>query len=80
MKTILFQLEDLTCPSCINKIEGVLHKEEGVESAKVMFSSSKVKVLYKEDETDPDRLAGLIEKVGYPVLSLKSSPSKELRS
>ena len=73
MNTILFQLEDLTSPSCINKIEGVLSMEEGVESAKVMFNSSKVKVGYKEDKTDPGRLADLIEKVGYPIISRKLS-------
>lgn len=69
MKTIKFQLEDLTCPSCINKIEGVLNKEEGVENAKVLFHSSKVKVSFSEDKTEPEKLATLIEKLGYPVLS-----------
>jgi copper chaperone CopZ len=69
MKTIKFQLEVLTCPSCINKIEGVLNREAGVENAKVMFNSSKVKVDYNEEKTDPDKLAGLIEKLGYPVIS-----------
>lgn len=69
MRTIKFQLEVLTCPSCINRIEGVLNKEPGVESAKVMFNSSKVKVVYNEEKTSPDKLAGLIEKLGYPVLS-----------
>lgn len=69
MKTVRFQLEVLTCPSCINKIEGVLKKEDGVENAKVLFNSSKVKVDYKEDKTSSDKLAGLIEKLGYPVLS-----------
>jgi copper chaperone len=69
MKTVRFQLEVLTCPSCINKIEGVLKKEDGVENAKVLFNSSKVKVDYNEDKTSSDKLAGLIEKLGYPVLS-----------
>lgn len=70
-KTVKFQLETLTCPSCINKIERVLHKEVGVESAKVLFNSSKVKVAYDEEITNANRLAGLIEKLGYPVLSHK---------
>ena len=73
MKTIKYQLETLTCPSCINKIEGVLKKEDGVENAKVLFNSSKVKVDYKEDKTSSDKLAGLIEKLGYPVLSHQAS-------
>lgn len=76
MKTIVFQLEDLTCPSCVKKIEGVLNKVEAVESARVLFNSSKVKVVAKDAETDPDKLAELIEKVGYAVRSQKVSLSK----
>lgn len=76
MKTIKFQLETLTCPSCINKIEGVLNKEAGVENAKVLFNSSKVKVVYDEEETKPDKLAEIIEKLGYPVLSPKAAQLK----
>jgi copper chaperone len=69
MKTVKFQLEILTCPSCIKKIEGVLNKEQGVEKANVLFNSSKVKIQYDEDEVTSERLKELIEKVGYPVLS-----------
>lgn len=69
MKTVKFQLETLTCPNCIKKIEGVLNKEKGVESAQVLFNSSKVKIQYDEGEVTSDRLKELIEKVGYPVLS-----------
>lgn len=70
LKTVKFQLETLTCPSCISKIEGVLNKEPGVEKAKVLFNSSKVKVKYDKDEVSPERLEKLIEKVGYSVCSL----------
>lgn len=69
MKTIRIQLETLTCPSCINKIEGVLNKQTGVDEAKVMFNSSKVKITYNEEETNPNELSEIIEKLGYPVLS-----------
>lgn len=69
MKTAKFQLETLTCPSCITKIEGVLAKEPGVKEAKVLFNSSKVKVAYNEEEVSSEQLGKLIEKVGYPILS-----------
>ncbi|MFA5574332.1 MAG: heavy-metal-associated domain-containing protein [Brumimicrobium sp.] len=69
MKTIKFQLETLTCPSCINKIENVLNKENGVETAKVMFNSSKVKVTFDENIITEDEIAGIIKKLGYPVLT-----------
>lgn len=69
MKTIRFQLETLTCPSCINKIENVLGKEVGVKNVKVLFNSSKVRVDYETEKITPDKLAELIRKLGYPVLS-----------
>ena len=69
MKTIRFQLETLTCPSCIDRIEGALNKEAGVEEAKVLFNSSKVKVKYDNEKVSPEQLEQLIEKVGFPVLS-----------
>ncbi|HLS12872.1 MAG TPA: heavy-metal-associated domain-containing protein [Flavobacteriaceae bacterium] len=69
MKTKRFQLETLTCPTCITRIEGVLNKEPGVEKAKVLFNSSRVKVDYDADKVTSDRLAEIIEKVGFPVLS-----------
>lgn len=68
-KTAKFQLETLTCPSCVTKIEGVLSKEAGVEEARVLFNSSKVKVIYDEEKVTSTDLSALIKKLGYPVLS-----------
>ncbi len=69
MKTKRFQLETLTCPTCITKIEGALNKKSGVEEAKVLFNSSKVKVKYNSEEISSEQLEEIIEKVGFPVLS-----------
>ncbi|SEQ71655.1 Copper chaperone CopZ [Virgibacillus subterraneus] len=69
MKTIKFQLEPLTCPSCIKKIEGKAGKMEGVEEAKVMFNSSKVKATFDQDKVTSEDLKTTIEKLGYPVVS-----------
>jgi len=69
LKTKRFQLETLTCPSCITRIEGVLKKEPGVDNAKVLFNSSRVKIDYDEEKVSADRLVEVIEKVGFPVLS-----------
>ncbi|WP_019153766.1 heavy-metal-associated domain-containing protein [Robertmurraya massiliosenegalensis] len=73
MAKIIFQLEPLTCPSCIKKIETVLQRTAGVESAKVMFNSSKVKVEWNEAELKAEQLKETLKKLGYPVLSLKIS-------
>ncbi len=68
-----FQLEPLTCPSCIRKIETTLSKTAGVESARVLFNSSKVKAEFDEGRIGADELKGIITKLGYPVLSARVS-------
>lgn len=69
MKTAKFQLEPLTCPSCIKKIEGKLGKMDGVENVKVLFNSSKIKSTYDESKVTSEELQETIEKLGYPVMS-----------
>lgn len=76
MKTAKFKLEELTCPTCINKIESVLSKTQGVRKAKVLFNTSQVKVDFDATEVSAETLAGLIEKTGYPVLSSSERDAK----
>ncbi|MBT2569557.1 heavy-metal-associated domain-containing protein [Planococcus sp. ISL-110] len=69
MTRVKFQLEPLTCPSCIKKIEGKVGEIGGVEEVKVLFNSSKVKVDYDEEQVAPEELKTVIEKLGYPVMA-----------
>lgn len=69
MDTVKFKLEPLTCPSCIKKIEGRVGKMEGVQEAKVLFHSNKVKVSYDTDKVTPEELKETIEKLGYAVVA-----------
>ncbi|WP_226036861.1 heavy-metal-associated domain-containing protein [Aquibacillus saliphilus] len=73
MTKAVFQLEALTCPSCIKKIETALNKTVGVESARVLFSSSKVKAQFNGTQVRASQLEETISKLGYPVLSAKVS-------
>ncbi|MEG0552227.1 MAG: heavy-metal-associated domain-containing protein [Carnobacterium sp.] len=73
MSKAVYQLEPLTCPPCIKKIETTLSKTAGVESAKVMFNSSKVRTEFDENEIKADKIEETITKLGYPVLSVKVS-------
>ncbi len=65
------QLETLTCPSCMAKIQGALKKTEGVKSHDVLFNSSRVKVEFDESVVDIDAIKNSIEAIGYSVLSVK---------
>ncbi|MFS0614142.1 cation transporter [Lederbergia ruris] len=71
MTTVKFQLETLSCPSCIKKIETALNKQAGVKEANVLFHSSKVKATFDEAITTAEQLEETITKLGYLVLKTK---------
>lgn len=73
MEKAVYQLETLTCPSCVKKIEGALNREEGVQGVKVLFNSSKVRTQFYDDVVSAEQLKERIVNLGYPVLSMKTS-------
>lgn len=73
MKKAVYQLEPLTCPSCIKKIETTLTKTSGIDSVKVLFNSSKVKTEFDESMIESNNIQETLQKLGYPVLSVKTS-------
>ncbi|AEH52276.1 heavy metal-associated domain-containing protein [Heyndrickxia coagulans] len=73
MKKAVMQLETLTCPSCMKKIEGALDKVEGVENVKVLFNASKAKVDFDEAKVSTDELKEIVEKTGYQVQTVKTN-------
>ncbi|HNW05087.1 MAG TPA: heavy metal-associated domain-containing protein [Oscillospiraceae bacterium] len=70
MKKVTIQLEQLVCPTCAQKIETALKNAPGVESVTVLFNSSKAKVQYNEETTEPETLAAMVRDLGYDVLKL----------
>jgi len=67
----IYQLETVSCPSCIQKIEGMLKKTEGVEESEVLFNSSRVKVSFDESLIKTDEIKNKIDRLGYKVLNIK---------
>lgn len=70
MKTANLQLETLTCPSCMQKIEGALKATQGIDhdSIKVSFNSSKVKFNFDETVLNVHDVQESIKDLGYDVL------------
>jgi copper chaperone len=63
------QLETLTCPSCVQKIENATKSLSGVEteSVKVLFNSSKVKFDFDVEKLSVDDVEKAITALGYEV-------------
>ncbi len=70
MKKLTIQLETLTCPSCLQKINAAVKKVNGVNSktVEVLFNTSRVRLDYDSETIDIKEVTDAIEKVGYKVL------------
>ena len=70
MQKATIQLETLTCPSCMQKIENGVKSLDGVDkkSIKVLFNSSKVRVEYDDEKISIKDIENAIDKLGYEVM------------
>ena len=70
MQKATIQLETLTCPSCMQKIENGVKSLDGVDkkSIKVLFNSSKVRVEYDDEKVSIKYIENAIDKLGYEVI------------
>lgn len=64
MKTIL-RSQELSCPSCITKIEKALTGTEGVTFARVHFNSGRIEVEHDTQKVDAQKLVNIIRSLGY---------------
>lgn len=67
----VYQLETLSCPTCANKIEGMLKKVKGISGADVAFMASKVKVEFDDAIITSDQIKERIARFGYDVIGEK---------
>lgn len=72
MAKATLKLGELTCPSCLTKIEHALKDTDGVESVKVLFNAGKVKANYDADAVSTDDIASVVTNLGYEVKSAKT--------
>ena len=70
MQKATIQLETLTCPSCMQKIENGVKSLDGVDkkSLKVLFNSSKVRMEYDDEKVSIKDIENAIDKLGYEVM------------
>ncbi len=75
--TIRFDVEGMTCASCAVRIERVLSKQEGVESAVVNFAGQEARATVT-DAADLSALAAAVKRIGYSVSEI--DPDADRRS
>lgn len=64
MKTIL-RSQELSCPSCVAKIEKALKALPGVGEAKVYFNTGRIEVQHDPQVVAAEELVKTVRSVGY---------------
>lgn len=73
MQKATIQLETLSCPSCLQKIDNAVKRINGVDqdSVKIMFNASKVKLNFDSAAVVIGNIEKAIEDLGYPIIETK---------
>jgi len=74
---IRFDVEGMTCASCAVRIERVLGKQEGVETAVVNFAGQEARATVS-NEADLEALTAAVAKIGYDIAEI--DPNDDRRS
>ena len=73
MRTVQIGVQDMTCASCVARVERALKKVDGVSDAGVNLATEKASISYDPERTDLGTLLGSIETSGYETLSSETS-------
>ncbi len=64
MKTVL-RSQELSCPSCVAKIEKALKAVKGVEEATVHFNTGRIEVQHDPSVASAEELLKAVQGAGY---------------
>ncbi len=64
MKTLL-RSQELSCPSCVSKIEKSLKSLDGVQTATVHFNTGRIEVEHDPALVKAEELVKAVRKAGY---------------
>jgi copper ion binding protein len=65
MQKTTLRSQELTCPSCVAKIEKALGALDGVELAKVHFNTGRIEVQHDAARASVDDLVKAVRGAGY---------------
>ncbi len=65
MKKTLLRSQELSCPSCVAKIESALKALNGVSNAKVFFNTGKIEVQHDSQVVKAEDLVKAVKSVGH---------------
>jgi len=68
-----FTVEGMTCGSCATRVERILGRQPGVESAYVNYATSGARVVLAGQPADPAALCSAVEQIGYRLTPMEAA-------
>ena len=68
MNTRTWKIEGMTCAACVRRVERVVSKLDGAESAAVNLATEKMTVTFDESRLTPQMIADAVRAAGYSAL------------
>lgn len=65
MKNIELKIEGMHCNGCSTRLQKILNKTEGIESAEVNLEEKNAKIQYNEERITIDNIKEVIEDAGF---------------
>ena len=65
----------ITCDNCVNTIMSSLPLEKGIKNVTCNIEKKEVKVSFRQDKTDKEKIRRSLEKLGY--VAKEKKPDKE---
>lgn len=72
-----FEVEGMHCDGCSATIVGTLERVDGVVSASAEHEKGVAEATYRPREVSADQLKAEIEKLGYTVTAMETTPVQE---
>ena len=68
MKTALFKIDGMHCDGCADTVKAMIERQSGVQAVDVSYEKGQARILYDPRSIAEDRLAAVVEKIGYRVV------------
>ena len=76
-KQVVIPISGMTCAACSNRVEKVLNKVEGVESATVNLLTEKAEIHYDPERVRISQLKQAVTKAGYTPLEIETGVTSD---
>ncbi|XP_078683922.1 copper-transporting ATPase 1-like isoform X1 [Branchiostoma floridae x Branchiostoma belcheri] len=73
----VFGIEGMTCNSCVQTIEGMISKMDGVESIQVSLAQKQGRVMYDPSKTNPAAIREAVDDMGFDAFVLDRAQGEQ---